>query len=59
MQADREAARAGGSDRGSAFSVLYDKIGRILKHLLNVPTPAMDVGALTLSLRGLEDRDKR
>jgi len=39
--------------------VLYDKIGRILKHLLNVPTPAMDVGALTLSLRGLEDRDKR
>jgi NADH-quinone oxidoreductase subunit D len=38
--------------------VLYDEIGRILNHLLNVTTQAMDVGALTPPLWGFEEREK-
>ena len=34
--------------RGSLIRVLYSEIGRILNHLLNVTTQAMDVGALIL-----------
>src|SRR3981189_3127381 len=33
--------------RGQLIRVLYCEIGRILSHLLNVTTQAMDVGALT------------
>ena len=33
--------------RGQLIRVLYSEIGRILSHLLNVTTQAMDVGALT------------
>jgi len=33
--------------RASVIRVLYSEIGRILSHLLNVTTQAMDVGALT------------
>ena len=33
--------------RASLIRVLYSEIGRILSHLLNVTTQAMDVGALT------------
>src|SRR5690606_30617916 len=33
--------------RGQLIRVLYAEIGRILNHLLNVTTQAMDVGALT------------
>jgi len=33
--------------RGQIIRVLYSEIGRILNHLLNITTQAMDVGALT------------
>ena len=33
--------------RGQLIRTLYNEIGRILSHLLNVTTQAMDVGALT------------
>jgi NADH-quinone oxidoreductase subunit D len=38
--------------------VLYAEIGRLLSHLLNVTTQAMDVGALTPPLWGFEEREK-
>jgi NADH-quinone oxidoreductase subunit D len=38
--------------------VLYCEIGRLLSHLLNVTTQAMDVGALTPPLWGFEEREK-
>jgi NADH-quinone oxidoreductase subunit D len=38
--------------------VLYSEIGRILNHLLNVTTQALDVGALTPPLWGFEEREK-
>ncbi len=44
--------------RGQIIRVLYDEIGRILSHLLNVTTQAMDVGALTPPLWGFEEREK-
>jgi len=44
--------------RGSLVRVLYSEIGRILNHLLNVTTQAMDVGALTPPLWGFEEREK-
>ncbi|MGB0508186.1 MAG: NADH-quinone oxidoreductase subunit D [Pikeienuella sp.] len=44
--------------RGSLIRVLYSEIGRILNHLLNVTTQAMDVGALTPPLWGFEEREK-
>lgn len=37
--------------------MLYSEIGRILSHLLNVTTQAMDVGALTPPLWGFEPRE--
>jgi len=44
--------------RGQLIRVLYAEIGRILSHLLNVTTQAMDVGALTPPLWGFEEREK-
>ncbi len=44
--------------RGSLIRVLFCEIGRILNHLLNVTTQAMDVGALTPPLWGFEEREK-
>ncbi len=44
--------------RASLVRVLYSEIGRILNHLLNVTTQAMDVGALTPPLWGFEEREK-
>jgi NADH-quinone oxidoreductase subunit D len=44
--------------RGQLIRVLYSEIGRILSHLLNVTTQAMDVGALTPPLWGFEEREK-
>jgi NADH-quinone oxidoreductase subunit D len=44
--------------RASLLRVLYAEIGRILSHLLNVTTQAMDVGALTPPLWGFEEREK-
>ncbi len=44
--------------RGQLVRVLFCEIGRILSHLLNVTTQAMDVGALTPPLWGFEEREK-
>ena len=44
--------------RAQLIRVLYDEIGRLLSHLLNVTTQAMDVGALTPPLWGFEEREK-
>ncbi|MDR6659634.1 NADH-quinone oxidoreductase subunit D [Tardiphaga robiniae] len=44
--------------RGQLIRVLYSEIGRILSHLLNITTQAMDVGALTPPLWGFEEREK-
>ena len=44
--------------RASLIRVLYSEITRILNHLLNVTTGAMDVGALTPPLWGFEEREK-
>jgi NADH-quinone oxidoreductase subunit D len=44
--------------RAQIIRVLYSEIGRLLSHLLNVTTQAMDVGALTPPLWGFEEREK-
>ena len=44
--------------RGQLIRVLYCEIGRLLSHLLNVTTQAMDVGALTPPVWGFEEREK-
>ena len=43
--------------RGQYLSVLFCEIGRILSHLLNVTTQALDVVALSPSLWGFEERE--
>ena len=44
--------------RAQLIRVLFCEIGRILSHLLNVTTQALDVGALTPPLWGFEEREK-
>jgi len=44
--------------RGQFIRVLFCEIGRILNHLLQVTTQALDVGALTPPLWGFEEREK-
>ncbi len=44
--------------RGQIIRVLYCEIGRLLNHLLNITTQAMDVGALTPITWGFEEREK-
>ncbi len=44
--------------RAQHIRVLFCEIGRVLSHLLNVTTQAMDVGALTPPLWGFEEREK-
>jgi NADH-quinone oxidoreductase subunit D len=44
--------------RGQYIRALYCEIGRILNHLLQVTTQALDVGALTPPLWGFEEREK-
>src|SRR5262245_41114085 len=44
--------------RGQLIRVLYCEIGRLLSHLLNVTTQAMDVGAPTPPQWGFEEREK-
>jgi NADH-quinone oxidoreductase subunit D len=44
--------------RAQIIRVLYSEIGRLLSHLLNVTTQALDVGALTPPLWGFEEREK-
>ena len=44
--------------RGQYIRVLFAELSRLLNHLLNVTTHAMDVGALTPILWGFEEREK-
>jgi NADH-quinone oxidoreductase subunit D len=44
--------------RAQLIRVLFLEISRVLSHLLNVTTQAMDVGALTPPLWGFEEREK-
>ncbi len=44
--------------RAQYIRVMFCEIGRILSHLLNITTQAMDVGALTPTLWGFEEREK-
>ena len=44
--------------RGQLIRVLYSEIGRILAHIMNVTTQAMDVGAMTPPVWGFEEREK-
>jgi NADH-quinone oxidoreductase subunit D len=44
--------------RAQLIRVLFSEVSRILSHLLNVTTQAMDVGALTPPLWGFEEREK-
>ncbi len=44
--------------RASYIRVLYSEMGRILSHILNITTQAMDVGALTPITWGFEEREK-
>ncbi len=44
--------------RGQLIRVLYAEIGRLLSHMLNVTTQALDVGALTPPLWGFDEREK-
>jgi NADH-quinone oxidoreductase subunit D len=45
-------------DRGQWIRVLFAEITRVLNHLLNLTTYALDVGAITPSLWGFEEREK-
>ncbi|MBW8724997.1 MAG: NADH-quinone oxidoreductase subunit D [Inquilinus limosus] len=44
-------------ERGQYIRVLFSEISRILNHLLNITTYALDVGAVTPSLWGFEERE--
>ena len=44
--------------RGQYIRVLFSEIGRILNHLLNITSYAMDVGAMTPMLWGFEERER-
>ncbi|MFP4098160.1 MAG: NADH-quinone oxidoreductase subunit D [Alphaproteobacteria bacterium] len=44
--------------RAQYIRVLFCEIGRILNHILNITTFALDVGAITPSLWGFEEREK-
>src|SRR5262245_24777168 len=44
--------------RAQYIRVLFSEITRILNHLLNVTTQAMDVGAITPTLWGFEERER-
>jgi NADH-quinone oxidoreductase subunit D len=44
--------------RAQYIRVLYSEISRILNHILNITTMALDVGAMTPLLWGFEEREK-
>ena len=44
--------------RGQLIRVLYSEIGRLLSHILNITTQALDVGAMTPVTWGFEEREK-
>ena len=59
----RAGGREAAADRGAGarrkwIRTLFGEITRILNHLLNVTTYALDVGAITPSLWGFEEREK-
>ena len=43
--------------RAQYIRVIFCEIGRLLSHILNITTQALDVGALTPSLWGFEERE--
>ncbi len=43
--------------RAQFIRVIFCEIGRLLSHILNITTQAMDVGALTPTLWGFEERE--
>ncbi|MDP2205518.1 MAG: NADH-quinone oxidoreductase subunit D [Alphaproteobacteria bacterium] len=43
--------------RGQHIRVLFAELGRVLNHILNLTTYALDVGALTPALWGFEERE--
>ncbi len=45
-------------ERAQYIRVMYAEIGRILNHILNITTFALDVGAITPALWGFEEREK-
>jgi NADH-quinone oxidoreductase subunit D len=45
-------------ERGQYIRVMFAEIGRVLNHLLNITTFALDIGAITPSLWGFEEREK-
>ena len=45
-------------ERAQYIRVLFCELGRILNHILNITTYALDVGAITPSLWGFEEREK-
>jgi len=51
-------ANIGVPRRAQFIRVLYSEIGRVLSHMLNITTQAMDVGALTPPVWGFEEREK-
>lgn len=44
--------------RGQYIRVLFCEIGRVLNHIMNLTTFALDVGAITPALWGFEEREK-
>ena len=44
--------------RAQYIRVLFAELGRVLNHILNITTFALDVGALTPALWGFEEREK-
>ncbi len=44
--------------RAQYIRVLYAELGRVLNHILNLTTFALDVGAITPALWGFEEREK-
>lgn len=44
--------------RAQALRVLFCEIGRVLNHLLNITTFALDIGAITPALWGFEERER-
>src|SRR5690606_13477183 len=45
-------------ERAQYIRVLFCELGRVLNHILNITTFALDVGAITPSLWGFEEREK-
>ena len=44
--------------RGQYIRVLFCELGRVLNHIMNITTFALDVGAVTPALWGFEEREK-